>query len=457
MLPAEIGKIAIVTATVSFFSLLFLNPVGMFMNRRIHEWNAKGRISSYSIYFRRYVLAVSILAGLLMLGLFWANIWDSNIDINWLILIVCGNLIFTTLNQVVVSNLNMFGFRRLFIILSLATTLISLLAAILFMEIFSPSAEYWLTGLLIGQIIIGIIGKKIFFYKLNILGLKGKSPIKITYSQVNLLTLFAWPLAISVLLSWIQSQGYRYLMKDELGLTELGLFVAGYGISSGLISGFESIFSSYFQPKFYKLVSNNDLMEQDAVWIGYVQAILPSLLLTGIFIVALAPELTRIIIGENFLTSSQFVIWGAVAEVNRVATSTFAMSAHAKMNTKILIIPNLVCAVLALMLLNALTQLYGSAGVGIVLFLSALITTLLTALTTIRLRTLKIFSLRYFVISLVLGLCLLIVSNYFFIGIENYNFYEIALIKMFFISILFILFQYILLFKFIKNETPIIL
>ena len=53
----------------------------------------------------------------------------------------------------------------------------------------------------------------------------------------------------------MQGQGYRYLLEGQLGLAQLGLFVAGYGISAGMIAGFESVLTTYFQPRLYRDVS----------------------------------------------------------------------------------------------------------------------------------------------------------------------------------------------------------
>jgi O-antigen/teichoic acid export membrane protein len=176
---------------------------------------------------------------------------------------------------------------------------------------------------------------------------------------------FAWPVAISVGFNWLQTQGYRFLVADSLGLVALGLFVAGYGISAGLMAAFESVLTTYFQPRFYKRVSNNDNDEQSLAWNKYAGAILPSLMLVTFLLAGLAPELTRFMVGPAYQSASQFVVWGVIAEGARVVTGVYSMSAHAKMKTRLLLLPNLLGAVICIALIWALAPSMGAHGVGL--------------------------------------------------------------------------------------------
>jgi len=362
--------------------LFMLNPVGMYMNRRLHDWDLRGQVRNNLNYFWRYLVAVSIFSVLVLIFLTSLNIWNPSINLYWLLLLVCCNLIFGTLNQIVIPGLNLLGYRCWFTVLTVATTAASLIIALVLVRTIYANAEYWLCGLLMGQVIFGLIGKIIFFSKLKQSEFAGNAFSKLSRLQIHGLLRFAWPIAIAVGLGWIQSQSYRYLVEQRLGLNDLGLFVAGFGISAGLIAGFESIFATYFQPKFYKRVSTENISEQTYAWHEYVQAMLPSMLLTAAFIMIVAPELTKLLLGSAYRESSQFVVWGAIAEFSRVATAVFALASHARMKTKKLIIPNAVGAMLSLSLVWILIPIYGANGVGLGLVCSAFATLLLTVYIT---------------------------------------------------------------------------
>ncbi|MFC1542890.1 lipopolysaccharide biosynthesis protein [Pseudomonadota bacterium] len=376
--PAEMARVFLVSSIVAFYAMLLLNPVGMFMNRRLHAWNVTGKVQRYYSYFWLYLLVVcgiAVVSSSLVADAGWIGIHTSK---DWLVLLVGGSLLFSTVNQVVIPGLNMLGHRGWFIALTLATAAIGLAAAVLLVNEFTASAEPWICGLLIGQLVAAVVGWKVFFGKLTV----KDSPQKQTKAHVEVLFGFAWPISIAVGLGWIQSQGYRFMMESTLGLTELGLFAAGYGISAGIISAFESVFATYFQPMFYKKISNGDVNEQGGAWSEYAGAIFPSLILIGLLVIAAAPEFTRVMLGPEFQSSSQFIVWGAIAELARVASGVYGMVAHARMKTSLLLLPGLIGAPLAIFLIWWLMPVLGSTGVGIALVLSSTTSFILTIVST---------------------------------------------------------------------------
>ncbi len=451
--PFEMGKLSIVSATTAFFALFLLNPVGMFMNRRMHAWDARGQVKQYLSYFWKYLVSVSISAGLVLAGLVWLTIWTPSIGIGWLLALVCGNLLFATLGQVVIPGLNMFGHRGWFTVLTVVMAAMSLIFAVVLTVKISASAEYWLSGLLIGQLIVGLIGMKIFFGKLHHADIGCPSP-QLSHLHLKHLMRFVWPVALAVGLGWVQSQGYRYIMESRIGLVELGLFVAGFGISSGLIAGFESIFSAYFQPKFYRRASKDNLGEQSQAWIEYAQASLPTLLLTSVFIMATAPELTKLLLGSNFKLSSEFVIWGSFAEFARVSAGVYGLAAQARMNTKLLLLPNFLGAVTAVLLVWFLTPLYGSDGVGFGLVSSALIALLTTVYVTQKYLAITL-PMNHFWTSAFMGGWLLLLATVLRLSMGKDESDFMAIVMLFMVGSVFMLFQFFMLRPILKAEAII--
>ena len=49
--PVEMGKMALITSTLAFVSLFLINPVGMYVNRHLHEWNNEQKISVYLNFY----------------------------------------------------------------------------------------------------------------------------------------------------------------------------------------------------------------------------------------------------------------------------------------------------------------------------------------------------------------------------------------------------------------------
>lgn len=359
--PEEMGRLSLITAATAFYALFLVNPVGMFINRRFHAWDALGRAKYYLKLHWIYLAGVSVVAAASLAVLNQVHAFGFQFNTIWLLVLVCGSLIFNTVNQTAIPSLNLLEFRGWFVTLTLATIAAGLLSSYLLVRNFSATAEYWLLGLLIGQTIFAVAGVKLFFDRLR----PPSAVSQLTRDHLSVLFDFAWPVAISVGFNWLQTQGYRFLVADSLGLAALGLFVAGYGISAGLMAAFESVLTTYFQPRFYKRVSNNDKDEQSLAWNKYAGAILPSLMLVTFLLAGLAPELTRFMVGPAYQSASQFVVWGVIAEGARVVAGVYSMSAHAKMKTRLLLLPNLLGAVICIALIWALVPSMGAHGVGL--------------------------------------------------------------------------------------------
>ena len=369
--PAEMGKVSLVLTTIAFFALFLVNPVGMFINRRLHAWQASGAARNYLIRYVNYLLFVALVAAICVPLLYMSGLVNFGISVGWLILLVSGSLLFNTINQTTIPSLNLLGDSRRFVLLSLATIAASFVFAYLLVNMVQPSAYYWLLGLLLGQTFLGLIGTKVLFSRLQ----KQRNfhaPPAIVKQQLKTLFKFAWPVAIAAGLGWVQGQGYRYLIEGQLGLAQLGIFVAGYGISAGMIAVFESILTTYFQPRLYRDVNTAQPAEKAVIWQRYAAAVIPSMLLTVALILMLAPELTKIFLGENFQSAADYVIWGALAEAARVLVGVYSLIAHVHMQTRWLILPNFLGAIISITLCVFLIPSLGAMGAGIGLAASGL-------------------------------------------------------------------------------------
>jgi O-antigen/teichoic acid export membrane protein len=370
------GKVSLALTTIAFFAMFLVNPVGMFINRRLHAWQASGLARAYLVRYVGYLILVALVAaiGLPLFNL--AGLVNFGMPIGWLIVLVCGSLVFNTINQTSIPSLNMLGDTRNFVVLTVATLAASFVCAVTLVETVQFSAQYWVLGLLLGQALLAVIGAIVLSDKLQ----RHEAPPAshdIRRRHLHVLFDFAWPVALAAGLGWVQAQGYRYIMESQLGLAQLGLFVAGYGISAGMIAGFESILTTYFQPRLYREANKDHPAEQALAWRRYASAVIPSLILTVALIVMLAPELARLFLGERFQAAANFVVWGALAETARVLTGVYSLIAHVYMRTRWLILPTAVGAAFSILLSVLLIPRFNSLGAGLSLTLAGFVVVVL--------------------------------------------------------------------------------
>jgi O-antigen/teichoic acid export membrane protein len=368
--PDEMGRMSLILTSTAFFALFLVNPVGMFINRRLHEWQENGCAGRYLSAYFFYLFLVCFVAASMLVVLSQKGLIGFRTPLPWLLVLITGSLFFNTINQTFIPSLNLLGYRKAFIVLSLSTVAVSLLSAVGLTYLFVHSAEYWLLGIVAGQMAMGIVGAKIFAREANV---RFSFSARIGREHCRRLFGFAWPIAIAVGLNWVQTQGYRFVLGESLNMSVLGLFVAGYGISAGIIAAFESVLTTYFQPQFYKQIANDDPHVQAAAWNNYATALVPSLILLVCMVWAVAPELTNLLLGPAYAASATFVVWGALAETGRVLTSVYSLVAQVKMNTRLLVVPSLLGAIVAVGLIDWLVPLYGGQGAGVALTIAGIV------------------------------------------------------------------------------------
>jgi O-antigen/teichoic acid export membrane protein len=369
--PVEMGRASLIVTTTGFFVFLLINPVGMFINRRLHAWHAQGVGRQHLLAFGGYLFGVAAIAAVCLPLLKVSGAADLGLPLGWQIALVCGSLIIYQINNTAVPLLNLLGYGSAFIVLSIATVAASLIFAASLAWLVLPAAQYWLLGIMVGQAAVGLLGTNMLFHRLHEPAGKHHG-ITIDRRRVATLLGFAWPVSVAAVLGWIQGQAYRYLLGGELGLSTLGLFVVGYGISIGIISAFESVVTAYFQPRLYKDVSNGDSLGQSKAWSVYGRAMIPSLLLTAVLVVVVAPELSRLFLGRQFQSAAKYVAWGALADVTRAIVAVYSLVAHVKTRTKWLVMPNLIGAAISIGLCLVLIPRIGAVGVGLSLALAGI-------------------------------------------------------------------------------------
>lgn len=334
--PVEVGKVTLITSATAFFALFLVNPVGMFINRRLHAWVGAGFLKHYFHLFCGYLLGVTALAAALMWGLLQTRLWDIALSPVLCAALVAGSLLFNTICQTLIPSMIMLGRPRPFIILTVATLIVGLVASILLVELFGANAVTWLAGLILSQMLFSVIAYKFFFCKWSF---ECRSSTKANYQG---LFNFAWPIAVAVGFNWLYMQGYRFVLADRFGLADLGLFAAGYGLASSLTTACETVTTTWFQPRFYQDANSTCATVRGKAWGNYASMMIPFTILSSSCIFMTAPYLTTIMLGASYQTAVSFVMAGALAEWGRTLFNIVSLEAHGKMSTRKLIIPSFI-------------------------------------------------------------------------------------------------------------------
>ncbi len=363
--PAEMGKVALITTITSLFALFLVNPVGMFINRRLHVWVDDESFRGKLHLFGAYIGAVSVMAAAVLAIGFHFGLDLGGTSLQSVVLLVCGSLVFNTAVQTLVPALNMVQRALPFVLLTIGTLLASLSASVIISEAGSPSAERWLAGTLVGQAIFAVIAYAVWF--------RGAPPARLalsplTRTRIRGLIGFCWPIALAVLLQWLHMQGYRFWLAEDFGLDRLGIYAAGYGVAASLISAFETILTTWFLPIFYRMINSADAHERDVAWSTYASVMVPSSILGVSALIAASPALPKIFLGPAFHDAGLFVMLGAATEWGRMMLGLVSLNAHRNMTTQQLIAPSVLGVLVAYAGLAVVLPSFGISAAPIVVF-----------------------------------------------------------------------------------------
>lgn len=333
----EIGAQYLVNSVLMWFSLVLINPIGMFTNRHIHEWKESGELYHYlkqvNVYFA-IIAATSVPIVFVVRNYFNIGIYVPNAD---LLLFVMCYVYFATWFTFLISYFNLFDLQKIFVCLNVSAQLLGLLFAFAATRLFQPTAIHWMAGMLLGQILALLIALFLFlkefpraqFAKVSVgAGLFSKY----TFS-------FCFPVAVATLFMWFMNQGYRLMIERNMGVEVLASLGIGLGLAMSLSSVVESITTQYLYPKYYAGLAKSDLDSRRQAWKLLNQnamiVYIPFCLLT----VSVSFLMVRVLVARHFDHVVPYVMFGAFIELLRQLSNIAYIVAHAEKKTKFTVLP----------------------------------------------------------------------------------------------------------------------
>lgn len=333
---AEVGNLYLVNSLSAFFGFTLLNPVGMYIHRKLNQWIADKTLLARFALYNFYIALVSLLSLPIVLLLNRCFDVGGGANAGQLLLYVAIYLYVNTWNQTIVTTFNLMEHRISFVGYTIATTVIGLILSIL-LVFWSHTAIWWLTGQVAAQVVVTLVA---FFHLRSILGehvdlrrVRGE----ISGPDFRQVMKFVAPLSVTTLLLWTQSQSYRMIIENRIGLEFLGQIGLGFSISANIAAAVESIVQQTYMPVFYREISTSNTDIRAAVCNRLFQMTIPLYLGLSIFVSCLAPFLVTILTHGKFSGAYLYVIFGAWIELFRMITGILSTASHSEMKTGYLV------------------------------------------------------------------------------------------------------------------------
>jgi len=367
--PTEIGRMSIFLTAIGLFAMLLISPIGLYVNRQILGWEKSGTLRRNLALCAAYVLCVGLLAAALVAAVGKFHVFDESTTSLRLAAIIFLGIFVTSNYSSFISYLNLFRMRLTFVALNNASRLAAFGLSVALALSFARTAELWLLGQYIAQFLFFAAAAVMLFR----LGRRADPGRDVTFDNIQRVARFSLPLALSVLFSWAQTQGYRFILQKEYGLETLGIFFVTFNIGVTLITAFEDVFTQFYHPIFYSDVTSDDPAKRTAAWNAYASAYFPSLLMTLLFIGSCSPFLIRFLTAPRYWPFGMLIAFGAAAEGIRILTSAYSLAAHAEYKTKSLVLPSALSALSAIALICWLPRYDLFTGIAMSLVIAGLI------------------------------------------------------------------------------------
>lgn len=363
----QYGELALLLAVQMLCSWFLINPVAQHINLHTHAWWDDGTLSARLRGYRRYVLAVSLLGGVVVIGLNKFNITGPIIGTAIAMFVM---VIGTTWNATLIPILNMLGYRASSVLWSTISVVAGLVSSILFV-MWLQSATAWFVGQAIGMV-IGAFGARIVLQRHELQQKCDQTNLQLI--SRNTVVTYCLPLALATGLMWMQLSGYRFLIENYWGFAQLGFLVVGLQLAGQVFSLAESLAMQFLYPLFYRRVTDHEKkIKVEQAFSDLLNTLVPVYIVIAGFLVLSAQYLMQLLVAPHFKDCTVFIVLGTGIEFCRVLGNLVGNAAHVKRNTQSLALPYAVGALVILVLIclagELKVKIYWAA---VALFLGAL-------------------------------------------------------------------------------------
>src|SRR3989338_4780254 len=333
----EIGSQYLIQSIILWFSLVLINPFGMFINRHVHEWFQSNQLVSALKKMNAYFLGVGIVSipivyfakEVLSIG---AN--QSTVSVMVLVFLY---IYLSTWFQTLTSFFNLFNYQKHFVFLNISSQALGLIFAYGLTIEFQMSAFYWMLGLLVGQF-ASLLMAFLFLRQNQYFNSKTQINAKLNIFTKERLH-FCLPVALATVFMWFQTQGYRLIIEKSSGVELLAILGVSLGVAASLASIVESLATQYLYPKYYAQISNVSLDSRKQAWQLIWRAAISIYIPSAIAVMAVSSIVLKILTGPVFHMYGSFVAAGACLELFRQLTNIVYLVSHSEKKTAGNILP----------------------------------------------------------------------------------------------------------------------
>lgn len=367
--PGEVGSMNQLMSLAILGTSALLMPMTAYIGRGCLEWMDAGILSQRLGSYLLIILAVALACGSVVWAIQAQLMVVSGMTPAWVAGLVVLYTVSFSLHTMGASGLNLIGHRFLYVLFMNIAAWGGLFLA-LWWSNQEATPELWLLG-----IFGGFLLSSLSYVLLDRYARIAVSPRSEMHGMLpfdwQTISMFVWPQAIAFVFFWIQTQSYRFVLSWVADITTVGLFAAGYMICSVPMQTFESLFNEFYSPTMFRALRGQDMEGIARAWNDYASAYIPAVILFGAFLIGNAAFLVKLLLGEQFQVIASILVWPAVTEMFRAISSTLHQLGLAKVDMTVNILPVMIGALVAPMLVYFLASSEPLLGTALALLAAA--------------------------------------------------------------------------------------
>lgn len=359
----QYGQLALLIAFQTFCGLLFINPVGQYINRHTHSWCEQKtfipRLKEYKVFIFGVAVFGSVLAG----SWFCYSGSCSLVGVTFSMFCVFIMVFSASWNGTWIPALNLLGFRSGAVVCSVMTVATGFVCSWL-LTIILPNACMWFLGQAVGMG-LGAIGGWFLMKKKMVDQVTRKTPLIGRKAIMK----YCLPLAAATGFVWVQMSGYRFVLAYYWGESEVGFVFVGIGLAALIWNLIDTLIMQVFGPLYFKFITvYKDKGEQGLS--DFMNTIVPVYLVIASAAIACDDILLMLFLDEQYRGSGKYFLLGIGIEFCRVVSNVFSNGAQIDKKMKVLVYPNVlgsIALVCIIMYVGSTDQSIDSAIVGLLI------------------------------------------------------------------------------------------
>jgi hypothetical protein len=343
--PVQVGKLSLLLSLTSLFTFALIAPVSSYVMRRAIDWHAGGLLRHHLKRPLVYaVLAASVAAVgselFVRIGLLRASHY-------------AGPLVGLAVLGVAVSGVGSQLFNYLdrpytFVILSCVTSWGAVVLCGVLCSRFSALAETWVFGVAAAQLAGGAL-MILLIARLDQAGIPKSHLDRPTHGfHFRTVLNYSTPVLLATCLSWVQTDGYRYLFVRITDERTLGLFVAGFAVGVSPLAFVDRLIGDAYLPTLTRDLAFKSREHWPDSWEAYSSSAILPLVLFAVLSCSGTHLLAKLLVSSTYSAFAWIGVWGGLVKSLQMMASLYVGFSYAALETKQLAIPYLIGAAVAL-------------------------------------------------------------------------------------------------------------